>query len=331
MSEGSDNRNVRNDEIDLLDLLARIGKTLSRWLNALGTALLIAIVFIIKRWLPLGLSILFGFGVSALLKKTSTPFYTSDIVFKNNAVATSDIIPYFNKIRSYSLAGNTNALAEALSLDLEIAKNITDITCYWLLDLNQDSIPDYTDYKGTINAADTTNFKLRMQDRFNIRVRMKASQEMISVRNGLIAYIEKDSLFRQLNRVRLNQSSELIARLDYDILQLDSLQQVKYFEETRNSKSQSGSQMIYLQAPSTQLVYNDIYSLYDKKLALESELELYSGVVTVLSDFSLPVKSAKSEDYYGNLIVPFCFGLTLLILILVANRKKLKAVYNKYK
>ena len=77
-----------------------------------------------------------------------------------------------------------------------------------------------------------------MQDRLDIRVKIKTPQELTLVRDGIIKFIDKDSLFQQKNRLRLRQNSELLTRLNYDILQLDSLQKVKYFEETRNTLPQ---------------------------------------------------------------------------------------------
>ena len=64
MSENtSNNKNVRDDEIDLLDLFRRLGNTLNQWVNALGKAFLISVVFLLKRWLPLGLSIVARYWV----------------------------------------------------------------------------------------------------------------------------------------------------------------------------------------------------------------------------------------------------------------------------
>jgi hypothetical protein len=121
-----------------------------------------------------------------------------------------------------------------------------------------------------------------------------------------------------------------LARLDYDILQLDSLQKVKYFEETRNNKSKNGGQMIFLQEQKTQLVYTDIYTLYSRKQALERERDLYSKIVTILSDFPFPVVPENGILYYGKTIIPLFFVITLILLIILANKKKLKEVYNKY-
>ena len=53
MSENNTNKRMSgDDEIDLLDLFRRMGRTLTRWANALGRAFLISIVFLLKRWLP---------------------------------------------------------------------------------------------------------------------------------------------------------------------------------------------------------------------------------------------------------------------------------------
>src|SRR5674476_238486 len=120
MSENaSNNKNVRNDEIDLLDLFRRMGRTLNRWGHALGKALLISLVFLLKRWLPFGLSIAAGIGVSYILKTTSTSSYTSDMVFRNNLVlidkltlkdnsgTTSELISKINKLHTFCLENNS--------------------------------------------------------------------------------------------------------------------------------------------------------------------------------------------------------------------------------
>jgi len=329
MSENTtNNKNVRDDEIDLLDLFRRMGRTLSLWINALGRAFLISIVFLLRRWLPLGISIAAGLGVSYLLKTTSASSYTSDMTLRSNAVATSELISYINRLHTFCLEGNSIALSDALSVNPESVDNIIDISAFWIIDQHKDGIPDYIDYKNNHDVYDTTN--IRMQDRLDIRVKIKSPQELGLVRNGIVTFIESDSLFQQRNRVRLRQSLELLTRLDYDIQQLDSLQKVKYFEETRNMKPGIGGQIVFMQEQKTQLVYSDIYSLYSRKQALESDRDLYKGIVTILSEFSLPAKRDNGGLYFAKLIIPIFFCLTLLILILSANRNKLKEVYKKY-
>ena len=128
MPEITTNKNVRDDEIDLMDLFRRMGKTLNRWGTALGIAFLISLVFLFKRWLPLGLSVTVGFGLSYLLKTTSVSSYTSDMVFRNNLIlidkltlkdnsgTTSEIISKINKLHTFCLGNNSLALSDALSM-----------------------------------------------------------------------------------------------------------------------------------------------------------------------------------------------------------------------
>jgi hypothetical protein len=341
MSEiASNNKNVRNDEIDLLDLFGRMGKALNRWVHSLGKVFLISVVFLLKRWLPLGLSIALGIGASYLLKTTSLSFYTSDMVFRNNLMlidkltlkeisgTTSEIISKISKLHNFCLENNSTALSSALTMKPELVKNISDINAYWVIDQNRDGIPDYVDYKGNHNPYDTIN--VRMQDRLDVRVKINSPQDLNLVSNGIIKFIESDSLYQQRNRLRLKQNQELLTRYNFDILQLDSLQKVKYFEETRNLKPNTGGQMIFLQEQKTQLFYNDIYNIYTRKQLLESERDLYKGVVTVLSDFSFPAKRDNGGMYYGKYVIPIFFFGTLLILIILSNRHKLEEIYKKY-
>jgi hypothetical protein len=328
MSENSTNKNVRDGEIDLLDLFRRMSRTLRSWANSLGKAFLITIVFLLKRWLPLGLSIALGVGASYLIRIKTDSAYTADLILRNNQVANSDIISYLNRLHTYCREKNRQALQEAISISPQQVNNIIDISAFWIIDMKNDGIPDYVDYKNAQNVYDTLN--VRMQDRLDIRVKIKSPQELTLVRNGILSFIEKDSLFQQRNRVRLRQNREMLSRLNYDILQLDSLQRIKYFEETKSRQPQGSQQMIFLQEQKTQLIYTDIYPLYKEKQSLESERDLYYGIVTVLSDFSIPAQRENGTMYYCIKIIPVFFCLTLLLLIVWANRRKLGEIYKKY-
>jgi hypothetical protein len=329
MSESkSNNKYVTDDEIDLLDLFRRMGKALSKGASALGRAFLIAIVFIIRRWLPLSLSVILGVGASYFFKSTSDSIYSSDLVLRTNSVSTSDMISYINRLHKYCEDNNESALSDAISLSPEKVKGILDISAFWIIDKGNDGIPDYVDYNSSINVYDTIN--VRVQDTLDIRVRTKTPQELLNVRDGIISFINSDSLFQRRNRIRLRQTQEFLARLNYDIIQLDSLQKVKYFEETKNMQPKNGGQMIFLQEQKTQLVYPEIHGLYSQKQQLEADRDLYKEIVTVLSEFSVPAKRDNGLLYYAKYLIPFFFMLMLLILILLANRKKLGEVYNRY-
>jgi hypothetical protein len=328
MSEISQSKNSNSDEIDLLDLFRRMGKTISRWAKALSHAFLISAVFLVKRWLPLGISFAAALGVSYLLKTTSESFYTSDMVVRNNAVSNADIIAYINRLHNFCIEKNTSALANSLSTDAELTNNILDVSAFWIIDKGKDGVPDEVDYGNSHNVYDTVN--VRMADRFNVRVKIKAPQELSLLQNSIISFIRKEPLFQQKNELRKKQNQDLIKRLGDDISQLDTLQKIKLQQETKSRLAQSTGQIIFMQDQKTQLVYPDIYQLYSRKQFLESERDLYPEIVTVLSDFNLPAKPDNGIMFYGKLIIPTFLGVTLILLLIIANRKKLKEVYNKY-
>ena len=340
MSDTSNKKNVREDEIDLLELFRRMGKTLKNWGGAILKGLLISLVFLFRNWLPLLISIIAGIGLSYLMKSSSPSFYTSDLVLRNNLVhvdektkrdnsaTTSEIISKINKLHQFCVQGNRAALSEALSFKLDSVSNISDISAYWIIDLNKDGIPDYVDYRGNHSVYDTVN--VRMQNSLDVRVKISSGLDLNKVRDGIVKFIEKDSLFQQRNRLRLKQNQEMLSRMNYDIKLLDSLQKVKYFEETRNMKPANGGQIIFMQEQNTQLVYNDIYFLYDKKRELEVENDLYQNMVSVVDDFSMPISRENGLMFYGKKIIPRFFLITLLILVLFTNRKKIYELYRKY-
>jgi hypothetical protein len=333
-------KNVNNDEIDLMEMFRRISSTIGKWAVAISIGFLKTVVFLIRRWLPLGISIIIGIAASYSIKLTSDSLYSSDIVLRNNLVdidkltkmdnsgTTAEIISKINKLHAFCLEQNLDGLSEAMSMKPEQVKNISDISAYWIIDLNRDGTPDYVDYKDNHNVYDTIN--IRVQNSFDIRVKIGNNLDLSKIRDGIIKFIERDSLYQQKNNLRLRQNSDMLTRLNYDIKQLDSLQKVKYFEETRNTVPKNGGQIIFMQEQKTQLVYTDIYYLYTKKQLLESERELYKGIVTIISDFSVPTRRENGVMYYGKDIIPVFFVITLLILILIENRKKIKDVFDKY-
>jgi hypothetical protein len=334
----TNNKNIRDDEIDLLDLFRRIGRGISKMFNALIKAFLTSIIFMIRRWLPLGLSILAGIVFSYFLKTTSTSYFTSDLVFRNNLAqmdrrkvkdlsgTTSELITKINKLGS--LCGDPTKLAEALKVKPELVDNIFQIGAFWIIDRNKDGIPDNVDYGGSHDIYDTIN--IRMPGNIDVRVSFKSNLELDKIRDGIIKYVESDSLNQQRNRLRIAQNGDLLTRLNIDIKELDSLQKVKYFEENRNIKPIKDGQIVFMQDQKTQLVYADIYSLYTRKQLIETEVKLYDNIVTVLNDFALPVLKNNGTKYYGKQIVPVFFLFTLLVLIILANKSKLKEIYKKY-
>jgi hypothetical protein len=323
-----ENNDTSNNEIDLLDLTRKIGYGIKVLFQKAGTGILIAIVFLLRNWVYLFLSVILGVGASYLLKYTTKRFYTSEMILSSNSLPASDLVGFVNKLHTFSKENNSAAIANSLTIDMNKAKNIKDIQAFWMIDRGKDGIADEIDFTNSHNLSDTLN--IRMQSRFAVQVKISVPQELIELRDGLIRYIENNQLFLDQNKMRLSQLDEMMERISYDIIQLDSLQKIKYYEEAKRTAPEKGGQMIFLQEQKTQLIYDNIQKLYTERQNLEKQKEIFSGVVTLLSDFTSPAKPKNGALYYGKGLIPLFFGLCIIILIGLKNKKKISEVYHKY-
>ena len=319
---------MHDDEIDLLDLFRRFGKSIIKLFAAIGNFILVCIFFLLKNAVPLLLSIFIGVVLSFLIRWTTKPIYSSEITFRTNTVSNSEMIPYINKLNLLLKEKNHSVLSSSLSLPEQTVSKIKDIEAFWIVDRNNDSIPDFVDYKNKHNVYDTID--VRMKDQFVVRAQVYDPKELPLIRDGILFYSKSNPYFQLENNLRLKQTDEMLVRLNYDIKQLDSLQKVKYFEETRNIQPGKDGQIIFLQEQKTQLVYADIYNLYRLKLSYDREKDLYPDILTIISDFFQPLKRVNGGVYYGGIIIPICFGLMLFYLVFHRNRKKLREIYKKY-
>ena len=328
MSKDPELKDIAKDEIDLLDLLNKLWKSFCSGMRALGRGILHVFFFMIKKWLWLGLSLAIGVGVSYLLKYSTERYYSSNILMKSNTVPNVEMINYINKLHTFCREANFDELAVALSVNLEKVEDIKDIQAFWIIDLGADGIEDYVDFQNKHNVLDTIN--IRMEDRFIIRVKTTIPHELSGIRDGIIAFIEKNSFYQNQNTLRIKQSNDMLARIDYEVQQLDSLQKIKYFEESRRLLPKEGGQMIFLQDYQTQLLHGDISELIRQKQDIERMQIIYGDLITLLSDFTPPYKPENGALYYGKVMIPLIFVLTIIILLVVDNRKRLVDVYKKY-
>jgi hypothetical protein len=328
MPKNSSSKEIPDDEIDLLDLFKRFGRAIAKGFKAIGDGLLILLFFLVKNLLPLLASIVLGIGLSYILKWSTKPFYNSEITLRSNAVPNSEMISHLNKLNLLLKEKNFDAVANALSIPKEKALTIRDIKALWVIDKNRDGIPDYVDYRNKHNVYDTID--VRMEDRFIVKVRVSSPMIFQVLKDGIFMYINNDNIFKIRNDSRLKRTDELLERLNYDIKQLDSLQKIKYYEETKNMQPKNGGQMVFLQEQKTQLVYEDIYNLYGRKQILDQEKDVYPDIATVISDFYQPLKRFNGGFYYGKVVIPVLFALMFIFLVLNRNKKRLKEIYKKY-
>lgn len=320
--------NKKDDEIDLFEVFSRIGDSIKNGLKVLGRGILLISVFLVRNSVWLLGSLILGIGISYLIKLSSEKFYTSNLTLRSNTISNAEMISYVNRLHIFCEEENHSALASALSVTPEKVVYIRDIEAFWIVDMGSDNIPDFVDFHKRHNVLDTVN--IRMQDRFVVRVKTTIPQELTNIRDGIISYINNNTFYKDQNLLRLRQTDDLLARIEYEVQQLDSLQKVKYFEESRRLMPKEGGQIIFLQNYQTQLLHSDIAELIREKQALEKIKTIYADVITLLSDFTPPLKPDNGTLYYGKIIIPLIFCLAIILILIIKNRDRLASTYKKY-
>jgi hypothetical protein len=328
MTKELENKNQKrpNDEIDLLELFNKMGKGIKRLFINIWDIFLKVTVFLIKKSPYLIAFIILGFLVAFLKFKTSDRFFSSDMILRSNSVANADMIAHINKLHFYGEEDNKQALAQSLDLDSAEVENLVYIEAFWIIDINRDGIPDLVDNK---NKYDQDTTVTHMSSRFDIRVKTLQPQSLDKVRDGILYHINTNLFFEKINRIRLVQLRERIAKTETELSELDSLQNYKYFEERQKGKFSEG-QMVFLSEQETKLFHGSVFELYQSKQNLDRELDIYSEIVTVLDDFTPPAQPENSYLDIAKTWVILFFVLGLVFVVTLSFRKELISVYRKY-
>lgn len=315
-----------SDEIDLLELFRKTGNTLKEFVTWLWELFLRITVFFIRKSPYLIVFIILGFLVALLKFKTSDRFYSSDMILRSNSVSNADMIAHINKLHFYAEENNKQALAQSLNLDSTEVKNIVDIEAFWIIDRNRNDIPDLVDTRNIYNEDTTVT---HMSSRFDVRVKILHPQSLDKVRDGILYHINTNQFFEKINRIRLRQLRERIAKTGTELSELDSLQNYKYFEERQKGKFSEG-QMVFLNEQETKLFHESVFELYQSKQDLDMELDIYSEIVTVLDDFTPPAQPENSYLHIAKTWVILFFVLGLIFVAVLSFSKELISVYKKY-
>lgn len=279
------------DEIDLLELFNRMGRTILRFFNW--------VIFLIKSFFLLLIrksiwiisftiiGVLFGY-----LFYSNTPrFYSSQMVARSNSMNNYIIINSINLLNDLFYNKNYSALGTYLGTSLEQAKKIKSIDAYYGIDINKDGVADFVDYDDTYNPKDTT--QKRLSDIFYLKIMVYDESVFSSVRDGIKRYISTNPYVEENNTVRKQQAERMIEEIEDEINKLDSFQKIQYFEVPKMQKTGS-SQTILFNEKESKLYHNDIIGLYAKKQKLEKELLINPDPITVIQDFTQLSKAENS-------------------------------------
>lgn len=307
-------------EIDLLELFNRLGRGIKNLFLGITKVILFLVVFAIKKVHFLAVFALAGGVIGIMFYSSTQRYYSSNLVAQPNGITSTDMINYINDLHDLCLKKNTPGLAYSLEMEDSVAAKIKNIQSFFIIDINNDEIGDYVDFKQIVNLKDTT--QKRLEDRIYVTVEVYDNRVFEHVRNGLLRYMGKNPYIIKLNEIRKNELNELSNQTDYEISKLDSLQQVEYFgKDSRLPISQS--EMMFISEKEQRMYYRDILNLLQKKQEYQKELLLATDAFTVIKDFT---NLAVAENPRGNYIFRFSVIFLLIGYIFLLGLKYRKQI-----
>lgn len=320
-----ENSNARRDEIDLLELFYKLSNKISDFIKAVFKYLLFSIIFIIRHLHYLILAMVVGGVIGYGLFKSTKRYYSSDMIAESNGISNSDMINYINDLHPLCLESNKSSLSNALAISDSISQKIKDIQAYYFIDINKDRVGDYVDFDNNFDLKDTT--QRRLGDRFYLKLEVYDNTVFPFVRDGILKYIKQNPYLLKLNEIRKRELRNMINQTEAEIGKLDSLQKTEYFQKkNKELRASRESQLMFLAESPSQLYYKDILSLYSRKQSYEKELELSQQPITVIKDFTPLDEAENPKSVYILKYGLIFFGLGLLIILIIRNRRRLKEV-----
>lgn len=315
------------DEIDLLELFNRMGRSIVRVTLWMLEQVKRFIILLIRKSLWIAFFGITGLVIAYLLYTNSQRYYASEMTAISNSVNSTYIVNSVNLLNDLFKENNNKIASEYLQLNIEETNKIKSIQAYFGIDVNHDKIPDYIDYENDYNPKDTSI--KRLPDYFYVRIEVFDEGIFPKVRDGIINYINRNPFVISNNNERIRQNNILINAIELEIRKLDSLQKLEYFELPQIEKSRNGS-MVVLNEKDRKLYDNRIINLKKDKLDLEEENRLYRDPITVIQDFT-PLSKAENPYMRYAKFWGIIFALLGFVLSLVWQNRKwiIKQIFEK--
>ena len=326
---GIEQKEQPRNEIDLLELFRLMGRGIRNFFKWVIDAILFLFVFGIRRIHWLVLIVIAGAGIGYLIYLTTERYYSSEMIIQPNGFTSIDMAYYINDIHDFCVNKNIEAIQIAFQITEESSINIKDINAFYFIDVNDDGIGDYVDYKSKYNPEDTN--RVIVFNRLLIRSEVFKNDAFAEVKNGLLNYINNNPYLVKVNELRKQELRELIEQADDEIMKLDSLQNFEYYTSPADRRTAArDGQLVFMNEKETQLYYQDKVALLSRKMQYQKSLELATTPITIIKDFS----ALDIEDNPpGNYIINGCFYTGLagyLLFIFLVYRKKIIGYLSSY-
>lgn len=304
-----------NKEMDLFDLMSKMGSLCEKGLLKIGNALLWLIRFKLKNWLVLTIFSLIGlvWAVYAYL-----PAYRTKYIEFRVQVNGAKSFQVYDIVKALSLKidvlNDNKNFAKTIDLPQEIVAPVRSIQPFYVIDVNNNKTPDYVDYNGSFKEDSLSS---RMANFLTIRVQIKGNTDFNALQKAIVNYLKKDPYLVKEEMERIRVLNDDIAVLEQEVAALKELRE-KDLLENKLSLSFKKSSFIVENTGYTK----QILLMEKEKSVLKENLSLQKEVITTYSDVLISNKETDLFVIASRLLSSILVGFVLALFI--TYRKKIK-------
>ena len=307
-----DNQNTK--EINLMDVFIAIGK----WLRKI----IVGLIKYIGKLLQLSFRhkvliicvLLVSVVIGQYLSRPSARKYKVEGMCQLNGVDASTVMEIGKQLSFSSPLFLSTSLSRKLSIPDSVAKKVTAIELFPVIDYQHNGVPDLVDFNRNHSLIDSIN--VLMKNYVYIRILMIGTDHVQEVGNAVLNYINSNEKAKKDFNVKRAQLTEQINMCNLEIARIDSLANITYFKDKKPEIKFENNKLL-LGNSEIQLFYKNLLELLDTKAIAQSKLENAINPIVNPSGFLINPSPVNSPLKYGvfSLVIGLILGLILGFII----------------
>lgn len=302
-----------NKEMDLFDLIEKIGNLFARFFKFLTKTSLQALKFNIKKAYIIIPFIIIGFFIAQYLINPKNRTYYAEFRLKVNV---SDSHSFYSLIESLNTLVEfyPDSAAKTLNISQSEIKKIREIKPGFLIDNNNNGTPDFVDFEDNFEEKDTLS--VRMNEYLGVRIDGRSRLGYEKIQEKIISYLNNEPYSKKETEVYQHIQLQKASEIENQIKSLTQHSNSSDFDPNTNK--------IKIEENTVSLKKNTSYTKeLINLMKLQEEIiknnQIYSDAVTAISP--VVVKTKHGKVFYYSVIIGFMYLMSIIVGLLISNKK----------
>jgi len=311
----------KQNEINLLDLMQMFFRGLKKCgvslLNLLGNTLRLLYRHKTLTCIVLAIGIAFGYYSG---RPANRVFHAEAMAILNGSVAQT-VKEVSRQLENASQLSDFTSLSAKLDLPDSIARNIISIESFYVIDFLADGTPDKVDFSHRHSWTDTLN--VRARNRLFFRVRTRDVSQLPVFEEAFLNHFNTNSQLLGAFNARKGNLVQEIQILNSELVRLDSLAEISYFEAFTNQQIVFRENALLVGEQRKQMLHREFAIVQDRKTWRELEFAHFTAPVVLPTGFIVSPQPEKGRIRY--MATYFFIGLVVAISLslFIEHRKRI--------